>query len=228
MESEDNQDKFLAKFLEAVLEQRFTAFVDGATPQVGLARYLWNIQLCEAVYPVFHTLEVGLRNAVHREVGKYLNVPDWLGKAPGILHAQDLSKVDSAMDQLKRSRKDLDEGHLVAELSFGFWTSLLDSRYETLWHKIIKGVAPYMPKRLRTRSTLSAMVQPVRKVRNLAFHHHAIWDRKDLLKVHSDALTLLGWMSPSLSFTASELDRFPEVHSSGLAECKETAGKYIH
>ena len=31
-----------------------------------IAKYVWNIALCEALYPALHTLEVALRNAVHQ------------------------------------------------------------------------------------------------------------------------------------------------------------------
>ena len=34
------------------------------------ARYLWNIALCEALYPVLQAQEIALRNTLHNEISK--------------------------------------------------------------------------------------------------------------------------------------------------------------
>ena len=37
----------------------------GGTDEEMLVNYLWNMALCEALYPCLNTLEVSLRNGLH-------------------------------------------------------------------------------------------------------------------------------------------------------------------
>jgi hypothetical protein len=46
--------------------ERLRAFAKTADDKerIILTRYLWNVALCEAYYPILHVLEIALRNAV--------------------------------------------------------------------------------------------------------------------------------------------------------------------
>lgn len=206
------QENFAAEFADAVSETRFMAFQQGADSRTALARYLWNVALCEALYPAFHTLEVGFRNSIHKEFSRVCSCDNWLIERAEILHPRERPSIDSALAKIEQRRRELSEARLIAELSFGFWTSLLDSRYEQIWRQVIAGVFPVMPRRIRTRRNISAMMHPIRKLRNLAFHHHAIWDRDDLERTHQAALDLIGWINPALVASLNRIDRFPAVY----------------
>jgi hypothetical protein len=221
------QPTFLVGLASAISVTRLQAFQKADDEREALARYLWNIALCEAYYPVFHLLEVGFRNALHREIGQYVLCESWLSQPPAFLRRRELEAIQSAELSLKCSHKPIDEPRLVAELSFGFWTSLLDVHYDQLWHQIISRSFPLMPRTLRTRSHLSSMVQPIRRLRNLAFHHHAIWDRDDLGITHTSAATIIGWISSPLAASLGRIDRFPAVLSAGLAPYREHANNLI-
>jgi len=41
-----------------------------------LARYLLNVALCESLYAPLHLCEIGLRNAIHRELTKQMKQED--------------------------------------------------------------------------------------------------------------------------------------------------------
>jgi hypothetical protein len=65
-----------------------------------LARYLWNIALCEALYPSLHFLEIGLRNVVFEAAAATYpavgtGASCWL-EHPGILHADEARAVRAA------------------------------------------------------------------------------------------------------------------------------------
>lgn len=47
------------------------------TAEHTLQRYLWNIQLCEALYPVLNLLEVTLRNTLHSALWQHTGHEDW-------------------------------------------------------------------------------------------------------------------------------------------------------
>ncbi|WP_444945362.1 hypothetical protein ACJJIP_13825 [Microbulbifer sp. VTAC004] len=78
--------------------------------------------------------------------------------------------ADSAAAGLQQALGGLDAGRVIAELSFGFWTSLLDRRYkQVLWPRLLKTAFPEMPRRLRTRNNLSRRFQRICHLRNRIF-----------------------------------------------------------
>jgi hypothetical protein len=186
----------------------------GESNEKALSRHLWNTALCEALYPSLQTLEVTFRNAVHSELGGVLSVPEWLSAPPGFLYEDEILAIEKAKQSLRQGRG-ITEPCLVAEMSFGFWTSLLDSRYDRMWPKLIAKVFPNMPRTIRTRGEVSKRMNKVRKLRNAALHHHSIWHWGDLDNQHQDLHTLLEWLSTSMSMLARECDRFPLLRSKG-------------
>jgi hypothetical protein len=195
----------------------------GGGNQGALCRYLWNIALCKSFYPVLQILEVAFRNAVHAEISDTAAGPMWLVNEIAFLADSEKERIKNAKAGLAKIGKPITEPSLISELSFGFWTSLLDVRYDRMWHKIIPGVFPAMPRTLRTRSEASVRMSTVRKLRNAVVHHHSIWHWGDLQKQHSDTHTLIGWLCPFASRIASALDRFPAVYLGGSEQFSEKA-----
>ena len=217
------QAAFLPDFQRLISSPRFDAFRDGGRDVDAVAHHLWNTALCEALYPVFQILEVGFRNAVHREIGRECGTPDWLCHPPATLRLRETDAIEQARQGLLKERKPVDEGRMVAKLSFGFWTCLLDKPYDQLWHRIIAGVVPRIPRNRRTRHTLSSHMHDVRKLRNLAFHHHAIWHSPRLAAVHGQALEVLDWLGLCLISANAVLDRFPQVLGQGPSHFRREA-----
>jgi hypothetical protein len=187
----------------------------GGTEAEVLARYLWNASLCEALHSSLQHLEVGFRNALHGALSRHTGNPNWISQENAVLQAQELEAVRAAKRVLMDRGKPTDEGYLVNELRFGFWASLLDSRYERLWPKIIVEVFPSCPRRDRSRNELSKIITKIRRLRNYAFHHHSIWHWGDLPDHHKDVHKVIGWICPSLAMVALLVDRFQEVYSAG-------------
>ena len=180
-----------------------------------LARYLWNASLCEALYLPLQHLEVGFRNALHRALSVHTTNPNWLSQEDAILQDQERQVIRDAKRVLLDRGKPTDEGYLINELRFGFWASLLDSRYERLWPKIIADVFPGCPRRERTRPELSKIITRIRRLRNWAFHHHSIWHWRDLSSRHEEIHIVIDWICPHLATIARQIDRFPQVLSAG-------------
>lgn len=145
-----------------------------------LAHYTWNVRLSEAFHPLLHGLEIALRNSIHETVADAFNNGRWL-QTHLILKLPEQETVRQAKEKLRKQNKPLEEGRLIAELGFGFWTSLLDVRYEqVLWPWLLKQTFPAMPRRIRTRRTLSKRLDRARYLRNRVFHHEPIWYWSDL------------------------------------------------
>ena len=203
-----------------------------------LARYLWNIALCEALYPSLHCLEVALRNVVFEAAAATFASAAavsgaggcWL-EHPGILHADEARAVRAAAQRLGRRGKPCEAGRLVAELSFGFWTALFDVRYEqdrVLWPRLFgQKIFAHAPRQQRSRKALSPLLNRVRHLRNRAFHHEPIWHWSDLTDQHALVCDLLGWMSPDLGAMVAAFDRFPRVHREGVRAFRRRVGTLV-
>ena len=50
---------------------------DGASNEVALARYIYNIELSKSFYPIINIFEVTLRNSIDRALVTFFDVPDW-------------------------------------------------------------------------------------------------------------------------------------------------------
>ncbi|HEX2204843.1 MAG TPA: hypothetical protein VHG91_16155 [Longimicrobium sp.] len=222
------QDSYFGSLQKALSHERFAAYRrPGCGDVEALANYLWNTALCEALYPAVQGLEVALRNTLF-DAGEAAfadraarEAPCWLDAYPPVLLPGEAARVEQAKRGLRSRQRALEPGRIVAELSFGFWTALFDVRYETsriLWPRLFKhGVFTGAPRRLRTRGTLSPMLNRVRLLRNRAFHHESIWHWRDLAEQHALTLELLGWVSPALRGAVELVDRFGPVHRDGPA-----------
>jgi len=119
---------------------------------------------------------------------------------------------------------------VVAELHFGFWTSLLDVRYEhnqLFWPKLLKPCFPAMPRKLRTRHYLSKQLNRIRKLRNRVFHYEPIWHWQDLVEQHSILLMLIKWLSPAAKQYVDLLDEFPCIQQQGLGYYHDVVAKTL-
>ena len=120
--------------------------------------------------------------------------------------------MNRAIDTLKYQNKKPSTGDIIAELNFGFWTSLFDVRYERIfWQKLIKDMFPSMPRRLRTRHTASARLNRIRKLRNRVFHYEPIWHWADLQEQYREILETTHWISPETATLVHSKSRFPGI-----------------
>lgn len=188
-----------------------------------LCRYLWNTALCESLYPAFQILEVGFRNTVHREIAKHTKESNWLRVEYPFLQAGEIEAIQEAKEDIDLRGKQLTEDILIAELRFGFWTSLLDSRYDKMWPKIIADVLPNMPRTIRVRWEASKIMNTVRRLRNAALHHHSIWHWKDLGQQHNQMRVLISYICKSIAQMADQIDRFPSILKGGPGQFANVA-----
>lgn len=202
----------------------------GGDAHDALARYTWNALLGAALYPTLLHLEVAFRNSLYEAVqahypaGPWHTVSCWLDQVPPILAASDRKRVETAKRRLRRAGKPLTPGRLVAELTFGFWTSLLDRRYEhgqVLWPTLLKAAFPHLPAAQRTRRGVAQRFDRLRLLRNRVFHYEPIWHWHDLRQQHAEMLEALGWLCPELAHGVLATDRFLTIHAAGWRACRD-------
>ncbi len=208
-----------------------------------LARYAWNTALAAALYPSLQGIEVALRNSLHAAITRH-HGDDWFDMPSLLVEPWAQGKVLEAKQKLQRQRKPIEAGRVVAELDFGFWTSLLNVAYEQgpnrprsqipLWPRLVPTAFPHSGSPVRGRHSLSARFNAIRDLRNRASHHEPIWRgrrlqdgrRIDLATQHAEVLDALRWISPEMRETISLHDPFPAVYQQGMAPFHQRLEQY--
>lgn len=182
----------------------------------AVALYLWNMSLRESLYPLLSLSEISLRNQFNRALSQHFGREDWY-EIPW-LDQQDASKVNDAKNKIKKQGYDVAPGRVVAELTFGFWTSLLNVRYERkqiLWPTMAPLLFASAPRKLRTRKDQSRYASQLRNLRNRIFHYEPIWHWPNLPSIVRESEAWLQWLSPDIARLHGQLERFHSIYVAG-------------
>lgn len=200
-----------------------------------IRHYLHNIQLAEALYPALALLEITLRNRLNNAIDRNIT-PNWLVKetaAQSILLNEEYDLLTAASKKLTKPvykdgqpiRKPLTAGKLIAELNFGFWVYLCDSKYNpAIWMKkpvVFDEVFPNFDsfvakknpssKRHKRINKIAGKLKPVLKLRNRVFHHEPVFNHPaGLNNCYADIEELLLYMSIDTSEFLMSISKFHE------------------
>ncbi|GAA4851808.1 hypothetical protein [Kitasatospora terrestris] len=212
-------DKLPTWMRAALSEPRLAAYLAATGGDPGAARllYWWNAEVSGAFLGPLHSLELTLRNALHDELAKVHGRADWWAQAPLNAHGRRL--VDEARrKRSRRSRRTVTADDLVAELSFGFWVSLLssgDSYDRRFWVPALHRAFPHYSGR---RDRLHRSFESMLLFRNKISHHEPIHHRP-LEADHAKIYELLEYLSPAMASETRALDRVPTVLQSREDTC---------
>jgi len=213
-------------------------------PAIG--RYLYNIELARALHPAINWAEILLRNHLHRIIGDeyppgngrgYNRVESWLDANPPILLPPEQARVAQVIRDFDRRNaparresgqrapvKVLTEGTLIAELSLGFWTRLMDGVYADwrdprsprFWPRLLYRAFPYCPAAQRTRKEIHGRYARIKELRNRAFHHECISHQLTLAR-YDEVLEAVHWIDARLAdgLRQRERARFAAIHQGG-------------
>jgi hypothetical protein len=206
---------FFEKIFSAKRMQRYFCAHEN-DPDKAILHYQCNIELAEAFCSSIAVFEVALRNAINRELIALSGRDDWyvsLFTQPGM---SELHKYITQANKQIANRKEISSpDKIVAELTLGFWVSLLNSRYEKLLWKDLRRAFPYMPKSVRQRKNVSAPLNSLRTFRNRVFHHEPIcWNMSVIRKIHDEMTTVMMWINKDLPAWIALFDRFDAVADS--------------
>ncbi|MGW7687024.1 hypothetical protein ACWGID_40160 [Kribbella sp. NPDC054772] len=199
-------------------QPRFVGYLRAAANKTSTALdlYDWNATISAALWEVLGHVEVTLRNAMvaklsERHQRRRLR-GSWLDDPGNDLTAKAHEDIAKARLQVRRKNKQLTDGQIIAELSFGFWRFLLAHRYMTTIWPDLSYAFPYAPDRQLV--TLEAPVLRLWEIRNRIAHNERIWT-EPIRQRHDDALLVLGYIDPSLAEWVSDRSRVPAL----LARC---------
>lgn len=189
---------------------RYHAACAGNATKAATA-YSHNMLLAEAMVPLLNVLEIALRNGIHMRLTALYGRPDWWEAWAGIAaFAWQNKEVASAKAKLTRRKEAQTPDKIVAELTFGFWSSLFNTQFQAVLWKDLRLVFPRCPKPQRKRHTISSALNQIRDLRNRVFHHEPLlWLAPALIDQHALGVQTIGWLDPQLVGWLNSHDRLP-------------------
>ncbi|WP_242089898.1 hypothetical protein [Curtobacterium sp. DN_7.5] len=191
------REDVLERLLTAERLRSYAEVTGSSAGALGLST--WNMRASASVMELAGVVEVVARNALDRELRAWAAARSgrpWFDVAPPDARGTaDLAKARARAG--RNARLDEVHGRVIAELTFGFWRYLVESRHHTsLWVPDLHRAFPHGPDNLRVRrSEVTRRLQQLHFVRNRAAHHEPIHAR-DLHRDHDYAIELLDWISP--------------------------------
>ena len=157
---------------------------------------LWNAQLGEAFHLPIQSVEIALRNRINSVLVTTFGTEWW--RDPAFLAVAARRQVDALAEVRLRITKrahPLVTGQIVAGLSFGFWVSMLDARYNPLvWSHHLASGFPSLPPS-KNRDELQRVARRIAGFRNRIWHHEPIF-KANISEEYSNCMRALNWLCP--------------------------------
>lgn len=214
----------MEEIVKALSEQRLATYGSHASEySEAIESYQRNVILCSFLYFELHIFEIVFRNAIHCAATQILKNDKWIldlyhRDPKTIQHFKDhlnekaISQLEKNINGARKSFKDagkkqINEGDLIAAMTFGFWTTCISKQYHYIFiQKGILGKAfPNAPK--KEFENISQDADGIRKLRNRVSHHEPIFNHKDLSIKRQNIKKLTEYASPA---TAKYF--FPDSH----------------
>lgn len=117
----------LAKYLVAT----------GQNLDSALKLYEENTRLSEAFYTPLQSVEVCLRNCLHEQLTAAYG-DEWYRSQDIPFNNDTRRMIFDVIEELRKDRRPVISGQIVAELKFAFWVGLMGPRYDaTLWRRAL-------------------------------------------------------------------------------------------
>jgi hypothetical protein len=204
------------RLIEAISPERFQPFLHrcGGNRTRALRLYAWDSEMARALQSPLRDLEVSLRNALHRQlVGRHGQEAWWEVQRARPNHKGEdmLAQAQETLDR-RRPYRPYGPCDIVAQLSFGFWVSLLGQgggeNYEMkYWNSSLRHL---FREHRGGRHALYHQFQFMLTLRNRIAHHECIFQRH-LERDLDTALRLLRYVSPEMAARHEKYGQVPDV-----------------
>jgi len=167
----------------------------GNDKQKAADLYLENLNQCQIFHTRLHWLEIGLRNAMNRQLVRRCG-DNWFDDPLIGLGEIEQQQIHKAKDTLHRDGKPQRNADIVAALNFGLWVNLFNKPYENLWRTCLRKAFPGCPTTL-TRKEFREKLHPILRLRNRIAHYEPIL-RHDLPQTKQDIVDIIRWIEPNM------------------------------
>lgn len=187
-----------AAILRVLSEPRLNTYLTAAGHDWtrAWALHVWNAKIGEAFHLPIQTVEVCLRNCVC-SVLTAIYGRDWgtEEKFESLLDKHGKSDLDTVKQRIRNRNLPLVNGQIVAGLSFGFWVSLLQPRYNPpIWSSSLRAAFPQLPTG-RSRKTVASRFSEIASLRNRISHHEPVLKLNVSDEFHK-IMEAIDWMCP--------------------------------
>ena len=215
-----------------VSQPRLDKFLVATGNSKGKAQKLYrtNLRLAQAYYPIISLFEIFFRNALYKHVDAYFANPDWIlheknrfMSDPSLRQSRFWLKqcVQSAETSIVRKGSVVTSGKIIAEQTFGFWTSLFEPHH----YRLIGGSAihcfAYKPNNVN-RSNIAVKLNAIREFRNRIYHNEPICFNNGAIdfsltqNIKSTIYELLQWIDPDLKEYVEYFDNIDAKINDGM------------
>lgn len=192
--------------------QRFLAAA-GNSKTTAQQLYRINLRVSQAFYPILNLLEIFLRNSVNYQITSHFTNPNWIiSEKYGFMSDNSLAtsrfylrnSVNKAERTIRRKRGTISSGKVIAEQSFGFWTSLFETHHYRLIGGVVIHCFPNKPNNVN-RSIISQKLNKIREFRNRVYHNEPICfsghniDFNVAENIRDQIFEILSWIDSDLS-----------------------------
>lgn len=171
--------------------------------------YVRNLTYSKELYVILGGLEVILRNAFQEQLSRHFGKPDWMSDLT-LLRRSHKEQVGKAIDKLVQNKSgQYVLPDLIAELSFGFWTHLLDAPYEQeLWAPALRKCFPHKFGR-PVRKDIESRLKNLLRLRNKIAHLEPIIRyESQLIQAYQNAYDIISWICPKTATWFDEANQF--------------------
>lgn len=215
-----------------VSEPRLNRFYQACNNSKAKAQKLYqiNLQVAQGSYPLLSLFETFLRNALNEQIGLHFSDPDWIiNQKQRFMSDATLSpsrfqlknSVLKAEATIVRKGSAVTSGKVVAEQTFGFWTSLFENH-----HFRLVGGAPlqcfvHKPTNIN-RSALAGKLNTIRQFRNRVYHNEPICFQglninfSEVQQTISDIYEIIEWIEPQLKVYLKSFDTLDRKINAGI------------
>lgn len=177
--------------VDVLSTDRFSTYQLWANQDDALAErlYSYNVQLSADFYSSLHMLEVALRNMSDKALSAAHGAA-WYDDSAVLRDRYQTKCVQDARTTLQREGKACTHGQMIAELNFGFWSSLFGPTSNHLWQVL----RPIFNTQGLKRKVIAQKLRDLRRLRNRIAHYEPIL-AQPLTDLHTDVLDLTAWLS---------------------------------
>lgn len=191
----------LDAFEALISTPRFNTYLGLARGDKKLAYdlYRWNAEVANSLAWTMHFAEIAIRNGVSshlaRRFGRGWTDARQFRNQLDLRDAEALRRTFDRQAMARRPESPTDD-QVVADLSFGFWVSILRQRYAVPfgWASAIGSIFPYAHDGLRL-GAVQAQLDTIRAMRNRVAHHEPIVHRgtAHAIAVRNKAFEIVEW-----------------------------------
>jgi len=192
----------------------------------ALKLYDANLRVSQAFYPIMNLLETFLRNSINDKLSVRFGDTAWIiNQKSGFMNDPSLRPKFWIKAQVIKAeantRGTITPGKIVAEQTFGFWTSLFEPRHYRLISGYVIHCFPYKPSQVN-RTYIASALKEIREFRNRIYHNEAICfnnitiDFSHARFIKNEIYNLLGWMDADLKDYVVQFDNIDSTITHAL------------